>query len=543
MTNKKLNLNFYPGSLFKESSDTLGDEFTRLPKRFKTGYTNTFWTHNGIIRHNQHNRDPESFAMGAEEITDNFKEPKDFNIVNHRDKGYYLRPSKGNRDGNKYVVRHKEEDGSIKCEPTNWLIKTEGAFQTWREGGVKGSKNGFRLSPTITDLLDGWYIKSEEELEAVGFTNHEGETLESLEERLGGAISRDKSTVSDTVNVNLYVTINKESLLTHKRYVEVLVEELETREIKVLKDTHPQWKEVVEEVVERGRRKEEEAHQADEEALGGVNRELPLQALLSKDLKLEGAKQRLLEINTLLVTAREHKNSSVHVIYTEANTGRYTADGAVLQGYHKSVRYAALSGCYEYDLEAAHQNILLQLLAKQGVDFPELDVLREYVSNKKGIRLRLSEELGASVDVVKEIISALTYGAELNRSPKQSLYDSCDGDKELLDKVVSHLWLKDLVKVFKLAHQYLVTDKDNIVNAVGIKYSKEEANDSSELAHILQGVERLVLDTVIKHSNRDDIALLVHDCVVFYTKQDIDELSTIVKEETGFDLEFSEESY
>ncbi len=538
-TNKKPNLNFYPGSLFKESSDTLGDEFARLPKRYQTGYVNTFWTHNGIIKHNQHNRDPESFAMDADEIKKNFTEPRDFNIVNHRSKGYYLRPSRGNRDGNQYVVRHKEEDGSIKCEPTNWLIKTFNGFEAYK---YPGAKNGFKLSLVITDLLDEWYNKSEEELKEVGFTNHEGETLEDIEVQLGGAIYRDKSTTSDTVNVNLYVTINKESLLIHKGYLEVLKEELEVRKIEVLKDTNPQWKEVVE-VVEEYQRKKEEVPQANKGTIGGVNRELSLQALLSRPLKLEGINQRILEIKRLLVTARECSSSSVPVIYTEASTGRYTAKGAVLQGYHKSVRYAALGGCYEYDLEAAHQNILIQLLDRQSVNFPELDVLREYVANKQIIRIRLSKELGISVDVVKEIISALTYGAQLNRSPQQSLYKSCDGDKELLDKVVSHLWLKDLREVFKLAHKYLITDEDNIVNAVGIKYSKEDGNDSSELAHILQGYERLVLDVIIEHSNREDIALLIHDCVTFYNKQSKDELSRIVKIETGLELEFSEEEY
>jgi hypothetical protein len=79
------------------------------------------------------------------------------------------------------------------------------------------------------------------------------------------------------------------------------------------------------------------------------------------------------------------------------------------------------------------------------------------------------------------------------------------------------------------------------VNAVGIKFEKD--GDARELAHILQGYERLVLDVIIKHSNREDIALLIHDCVVFYNKQSTTELSRVVKEETGLELEFSEGEY
>jgi hypothetical protein len=79
------------------------------------------------------------------------------------------------------------------------------------------------------------------------------------------------------------------------------------------------------------------------------------------------------------------------------------------------------------------------------------------------------------------------------------------------------------------------------VNAVGIKFEKD--GEARELAHILQGYERLVLDVIIEHSNREDIALLIHDCVVFYNKQSTTELSRIVKEEIGLELEFSEEEY
>ena len=79
------------------------------------------------------------------------------------------------------------------------------------------------------------------------------------------------------------------------------------------------------------------------------------------------------------------------------------------------------------------------------------------------------------------------------------------------------------------------------MNAVGIKFERD--GEARELAHILQGYERLILDVIIEHSNRKDIALLVHDCVVFYNKQSTAELSRIVKENTGFDLEFSEIQY
>jgi len=535
---KKLDLDFYPKSLFSEASKILGSEFDRLPKRIQTGYTKVFWCHNGIIRHNQHNRRPDSFAMGRDEVNRNFTDHRDFKAVNRR--GYYLRP-KSNRYGiidNQYALRRKEEDGSIKYKPTEWIIKTHEAFQAWKEGGVVGCKSGYKLPPKISDLVDVWYAKPAEELgEDVGFINHKGEAILEIGTKLGGGICRDRSTVSSDINVSLLVHIDKQSLALHKEQIETIQRSMKAKSVDTLIHESKEWKEVLENLVEveRGRKGEPKR------TLGWVNRETSLKSLLSKDITKEGVEQRLIEINTLFITAREEQDSVIPVIYTEASTGRYTAKGAVLQGYHKSVRYAALSGCCEYDLEAAHQNILIQLLDQQGNSFPELEVVREYVAKKKQVRNRLAKELMTSVDIVKEIIQELTYGAKLSRSPKQSIYKTCKGDKSLLDRVCNSDWLKQLQATFKLAHKCLIGDNKEIVNAVGIKFEKD--GEARELAHILQGYERLILDTVIEHSNREDIALLVHDCVVFYNKQSTDELSRIVKKETGLELDFSEEQY
>ena len=79
------------------------------------------------------------------------------------------------------------------------------------------------------------------------------------------------------------------------------------------------------------------------------------------------------------------------------------------------------------------------------------------------------------------------------------------------------------------------------LNAVGVKFERD--GEARELAHILQGYERLVLDLLIANSEPNDVALLVHDCIVYYTPKSTAELTRIVKENTGFELQFSEEQY
>ena len=543
-TNKP-DLDFYPKSLLSELTKVLGSEFVRLPRRIQVGYSNIFWSHSGIIRHNHHRKRSDSFAMDNKELDRHFTDFRNFKAVNS--KGYYLKPSKRPKV-DKYLLRRKDEEGAVKYKPTGWLIKTVAGHQSWKPLGVKGSKNGYKFTPKICDLVDTWHTKLKEELgEEAGFVNYKGETPLEVGAKLGGAIYRDKSSTSSEMNVNVNVKIDNKELNSHTAQLINLKEQLEVRGIDKIEYKDGLWEEVAKVVTnEERRRRGRERHT--KESIGGVNRRLThnlsLQSLLSKGFKLEGVKQRLSEIRALLATSREDKDSAIPIFYTEAATGRYTAKGAVLQGYHKSVRYAALKGCYEYDLEAAHQNILIQLLDKQDSSFPELDVVREYVANKKDVRIKLSKELKAPIGVVKEIIQELTYGARLSRSPKQSVYKTCKGDKALLDRVCTNDWFKQLQTTFKLAHKHLISDNKEIINILGIKFDDEDrSGKSAEMAHILQGYERLVLDVIIKHSNREDIALLVHDCVVFYNKQSTDRLSQIVEQETGLRLAFSEEEY
>ncbi len=520
MSKRKPSTDLYPSSLLLEAHKVLGEEFSRLPKRIQIGYTTTFWNHSNIIKHNKHNRKPDSFPMGEKEVSRNFTDPRNFRKVN--DNGYALRP-KRTRWGStetKYILCKDRTGGATSYPPTKWLNKTIEAFQSWSEGGVKGCLNGYQLSPKIQQLVDEWFEKPKEAISASrGMVNRNGLSALEISSHYGGAIIRDISRVSKRTNISVIINININSLLMHK-------EEL----------TKALTKTVEEEAKGRGN---------DKEALGGVkvntNTTKPSKTLTIKDFTEESIQQRIFEINRLLATSREQNSPSIPVFYKEAKTGRYTAQNAILQGYHRSVRYAALRGCYEYDLEAAHQNILVQLLDREQINFSELDVVREYVANKQRTREQLVTDLNTPIDTVKEILQALTYGAQLTSNKRQKIYESCEGDEELIDRVINNLWLKQFASTFKIAHKHLVGDTKVITNAVGIK--REIKEKAKAMAHILQGYERLILDVLITNSDPNDVALLVHDCIVYYTPKSKTELTRIVKENTGFELEFSDKQY
>ena len=509
-------IDLFPHSLQLEAQQVLGEEFSKLPKRIQTGYTTAFWQHSNIIKHNKHNRQPDSFPMGTEEVSRNFTDPRDFRKVN--DNGYALRPKRTRWGSTETIfMLCKDRTGGATSYPaTKWINKTVEAFQSWSEGGVKGALNGFQLSPKIQQLVDDWFEKPIEAIsESKGMINRNGESAQEIASNYGGAIIRDISSTSNSINISELIRIDINSLIEHK-------EEL----------TNALTKTAQEEAKGRG---------GDEEALGGVKVKHTSTTLASNGFTRESNRQRIYEINRLLATSREQNSPSIPVFYKEAKTGRYTAQSAILQGYHRSVRYAALRGCYEYDLEAAHQNLLVQLLDREQVDFPELEVVREYVSNKQGTREKLATNLKTSIDTVKEIIQALTYGAQLTNNKRQKIYEACDGDEQLIEKVINNPWLKKLASTFKIAHKHLVGDTKVIKNAVGIE--REIETKAKAMAHILQGYERLILDVLITNSEPNDVALLVHDCIVYYTPKSPTELSRIVKENTGFDLEFSKKQY
>jgi len=534
---QKINTNFFPKSLLQDAKELLGSELNNLPTKHQTGYICIFWNHSGIIKHNQHNQDTDSFKMPRKEVESYFTDQKDFRAVN--DNGYYLGLKK-TRHGvsNKVSLSRKEIEGFTLYPPTNWIIKTIEAYSGGTTG--KGCTSGYKLTPKVINLLDAWINKSEEEIKKhSGFINNKGESIIDVTNKLKGGIVRNKSNVNKDININVMVNVDIEILTKHKEQLAIILNYLEGSNVEVVSKNSKEWNEVKSMLVS----KEEEAIRATKDKAGVKVKhtiDKPLITLINKGFNSDSIKQRITEINRLLLTSRELGNNNIPVIYEEVSTGRYTAKGSVIQGYHKSVRYASLKGCYEYDLEAAHQNILLQLLERKGVDFPELKTIKEYTENKQEIRVRLSEELNTDINTVKRILQSLTYGAQLSTSNKCSLYETCD-DMLLLHRVVNNSWLKSYKSMFNKAHKHIVGSADKITNAVGIE--KETKSKSKAMAHILQGYERLILDTLIEHSNRDEIALLLHDCVIFYNKQSCDKLSAIVKEKTGFNLEFSEEKY
>jgi len=406
--------------------------------------------------------------------------------------------------------------------------------------------NGFQLHPQIVQIVIDWVEKLPAYLNDQRYIrNNRNDLIADFDQINQGSIVRTKSNINEAININTLVRVNTEALITFKAQLESLLKSLKKLNLNKIKVNTNQHQRLIVEMCEIDSHLSLVALTGTTGALARVNREFEpskaLKVFTSKDIDSSKVIQQIDEIKRILTVVRELKTNAVYVFYREVSTGRYFAVGGTLQGYSRAVRYAALEGCYEYDLEAAHQNILVQVLDQHNIEIAEIDVVREYIANKQFIRNKLAKELGLSLKKVKTILQALTYGAKLSRSHHEAIYEICNANVKTIEKVVTNAWLRRYMEAFKLASKALAKQEVGSVNAVGIEFNK--TTDRERLAHILQGCERQVIDAIIKRSDRSNIALLVHDCIVTYNKVKLKRLNKVVKQEIGFDLEFSEDWY
>jgi len=75
---------------------------------------------------------------------------------------------------------------------------------------------------------------------------------------------------------------------------------------------------------------------------------------------------------------------------------------------------AALDGHWDYDLSNAHFSILSAWAKRLGKNTPVVD---DYLRNKKAFRTEIAALCDSPIDLIKECLIALLYGAPLSSNP------------------------------------------------------------------------------------------------------------------------------
>lgn len=230
-------------------------------------------------------------------------------------------------------------------------------------------------------------------------------------------------------------------------------------------------------------------------------------------------------------------------IYQEKPSGRLYGSGCHMQNVCIEVRQAALNGMYELDMTNAHYTFLYESCLKHGV---ELTRVKNYLDNKADIRQRLSDKLSMDVKDVKQLLISIIYGATIkvkfiggNQTAIRQLFN----DDRAWYKCVTDNFVKKLANDVKRGSEIIISNAskygEHIYNVLG-KPINNKTPKSKVSSHLLQGIEAKALDSVVNNSN--NIAVLLHDGIVFYDKPSKEYYQSVIMNSIGFDIGLDESS-
>jgi len=233
--------------------------------------------------------------------------------------------------------------------------------------------------------------------------------------------------------------------------------------------------------------------------------------------------------------------------YIEHQSGRlYAATYPHLQNVPRELKRVALAGCWEYDFANCHYSLFHQMAGEEGY---EATNIQHYIDNKAEVRQQVAEDVGLTVNQVKEALLALIYGASTRKGEanpyfsKNTLLNICGWNKEkhlvLLNHPLFHGLSRDLEKGRDLITAAAPRSRGGIKNLMG-KYTDRSNRKSQVLAHLLQGAEAWCLNTILRHYG-EQIILLQHDGWNTTNRLDVGEMELVVARDTGFEIRIEEE--
>jgi hypothetical protein len=223
--------------------------------------------------------------------------------------------------------------------------------------------------------------------------------------------------------------------------------------------------------------------------------------------------------NQLLALAKED-NGNVYLdeYWEEIDSGRIHGHGLSLQRIPKEVRHAALGKCYRYDFKAASY-ALMTSLALQIDPTLKTAALQEYVRYRGDIRKRIAKQIGVSEEWMKQIFTAMGFGAALKDNPFNSIRAKLGQEKYhmLLCNTEFMLIKQQLDQITAVILKTLGTGDFELLGRTYTEIDPKHGTKrtkSQKLAWVYQCMESDALNTFVTLLPSSHPAkLLVHDCV------------------------------
>jgi hypothetical protein len=225
--------------------------------------------------------------------------------------------------------------------------------------------------------------------------------------------------------------------------------------------------------------------------------------------------------------------------YSQSNSGRMYGQGINLQSVNRQVRYAALDGMWDYDIENCHYSILQQMVRSAG---SHCSIIDDYLNRKVTIRNELAVNLGLTTRQVKEVLLAMVYGAAFSDDPRlaiPAIVRSAQAAKALYENAFFKSLAADVAKASMVVLKMHKPFRGGLRNACGLVMRTAGKKARHKLSHLLQGVESLALEAA-HNLCADKILLLQHDGFTATTPNlDLVAIEAAIFDATGYRLKLS----
>lgn len=261
-------------------------------------------------------------------------------------------------------------------------------------------------------------------------------------------------------------------------------------------------------------------------------------------------------------------NPFLDAFYTKHPFGRYFCYAPDLryiewQLLPKVTRGVFFKDYYEYDIEAAAPNILMQYAEKHGfgTDWP---YIKDYVNNKEDFREMMADMLGISLKGAKKALTSLFFGSRVANTEEAFKhtqlsdlligYSNAGETEKYFDRVVECFnseryggLIRDIQKLFKLISDDMLNRADDqkfyFKDGVAlpkrhVKMSKGLYKRNSLVAAVYQHEESKILEALME---KYEYQLLLHDAFVSQHDYDVDEMQEYILAKTGYKLSIVQE--
>jgi len=244
--------------------------------------------------------------------------------------------------------------------------------------------------------------------------------------------------------------------------------------------------------------------------------------------------------------------------YDTGDTGRTYGQGYSLQRMPKEVRHAALGVCHKYDFKACAFAVMASLAHAINPTL-KISAVLDYIKKRAVIRKRIAAQTGIDEKLVKEIFTAMGFGAELKKNSHNAIWRALG--KAARKKQDKSVWLEKEVynKLGEGAYEILISnqtfmfiyeDLQQINKTILQKYNhndivignavysdidpnwekkKKKTNKRTKLqklAWIYQAFETLAREQFEELAQQKAL-LTTHDCLYFKRKLSSEQIKTI----------------